>query len=181
MVQTYDARQVECRVFTYKEGLLSPVAHDLLLRVTALEVTVDLAARTIRARFDPASVRAVCAVRHGREAPDVLSPKDLRDIDRNTDREVLESRRHPELRFESTEVVPEGSGWRVRGTLQLHGHRRPVDVPVRRVGDRLVARVRLHQPDFGIRPFSALMGTMKVKPDVEVEISAPVPEGLPTP
>jgi hypothetical protein len=38
-----------------------------------------------------------------------------------------------------------------------------------------VARVRLHQPDLGIKPYSAMLGTLKIQPGVAVEISVPAP------
>ena len=39
--------------------------------------------------------------------------------------------------------------------------------------DILVAEVSLHQPDFGIKPYSAMLGTLRVKPDVTVVVSLP--------
>ena len=37
----------------------------------------------------------------------------------------------------------------------------------------MVTVVRLHQPDFGIKPYSALLGTLKIKPEVTVRCSVP--------
>ena len=59
------------------------------------------------------------------------------------------------------------------GTLALHGVERQITVQVRPEGDRMVAAVPLHQADFGIRPFSALLGALKVKPDLTVRLSLP--------
>jgi hypothetical protein len=36
-----------------------------------------------------------------------------------------------------------------------------------------VAEIKLHQPDFGIKPFTAALGALKVKPDVVVRVSVP--------
>ena len=38
---------------------------------------------------------------------------------------------------------------------------------------RLVAEVRLHQPDFGITPYRALLGALRVRADVLVSLSIP--------
>ena len=60
----------------------------------------------------------------------------------------------------------------ITGELSLHGVTRPLAITARHVGDRWVADVPLHQPDFGIKPFSAFLGSLRVKPDVRVRISA---------
>jgi hypothetical protein len=44
---------------------------------------------------------------------------------------------------------------------------------VRADGDRWVTDLKLHQPDFGIKPFSAALGALKVKPDVIIRVSVP--------
>jgi hypothetical protein len=36
-----------------------------------------------------------------------------------------------------------------------------------------VSEVRVHQPDFGIKPYSAALGALKVQADVTVKVSAP--------
>jgi hypothetical protein len=36
-----------------------------------------------------------------------------------------------------------------------------------------VVELKLHQPDFGIKPFSAALGALRVKPDVMIRVSVP--------
>ena len=64
-------------------------------------------------------------------------------------------------------------GGKVVGELLLHGKEKELVCEVRREGGRLVTRVPLHQPDFGIRPFSAFFNTLKVRPDLLVSLSVP--------
>ena len=64
---TYGPRDAEVLVFTFKHGLLSAMAHDLKLRATSFEVEVDEEHRRVRAKFDPASLRVVSAMRDGNE------------------------------------------------------------------------------------------------------------------
>ena len=170
---TYDASQAECLVFSFKEGVLSRVGHDVKLRVESFEVSID--EDSVAGTFDARSVRAICAMKRGRPKPGALKPKDLREIDDNVHDKILDSDRHPTVRFESDSVEQSGQTWTVRGKLTLAGETRPLLVRASRVGDRLVARVKLHTPDFGIAPFKALMGALKVKPDIEVELSVPAP------
>jgi polyisoprenoid-binding protein YceI len=163
-----------CEVFTFREGMLSAVAHDLRLRVGSFEIAVDPAGSAVSARFDPASLRVESAMRDGRPLPGALRPADAREIEATIAATVLRAARFPELRFASSEVVRrQDGGYDVRGTLTLAGASRPLAFPVRREGERLVAEVTLHQPSFGIRPYSAMLGTLRVKPDVLVRVALP--------
>ena len=159
---TYDASTAECRVFTEKEGLLSAVAHDLEIDVERFEVRVADDG-SIEATFDAGSLRVLDAVVDGRRSPGTLSDKDKRKIEDNIRKDVLKTKKHPEVRFRSSEVG-EGS---IRGRLEICGKGR--DVTLTRSGED-EAEVTLHQPDFGIKPFTAMLGTLKIKPDVRVRI-----------
>lgn len=163
----------ECRVLTYREGLLSGLGHDLELAVTRFTIEVDDAARTADASFDAGSLRVVRALRDGAELPGALGDGDRQSIEASIRGDVLHADRHPAVRFRSTAVTEAAGGYDVAGTLALHGVERPVTLALRPEGDRLVAAVTLHQPDFGIRPYRALLGTLKVKPDVTVRLSLP--------
>ena len=176
-----DENFAECLVFTFKEGLLSAIAHDLKIAVTRFRIEVDETARRIEGRFDANSLRVVCAMRDGKESEGTLGADQKREIEGNIVRYVLASASHPEIRFTSTSVAEEGAGFRVEGELALHGRTRPQAVSVRKDAGRYVATARLHQPDFGIRPYSAMLGALKVKADVEVRIGVPwPPEGTGT-
>jgi hypothetical protein len=170
-----DAATADCVVFTYKEGLLSAVAHDLQIRVHGLTISLDDAAWHLDARFDPTSLRVVGVMRGGVLQPDELGEADRRTIEGNIVRDVLEADRHPVVRFTSTAAEARGDALTVSGTLTLHGETRSLVVPVRREANGWIAEVRLHQPDFGIRPYRAMLGTLRVRADVVVRVTIPVP------
>jgi hypothetical protein len=167
-VIVHDERTAQCRVYTFKEGLLSAVAHDLEIEVGRFRIERDAAG--IRAVFDARSLRVLHATSDGRPRPDALSARDREKIEANIAGEVLETRRHPEVRFTAS---VEGEPSEVRGTLELHGRQREVAVAVRRQGERWIGEATLHQPDFGITPYSAMLGTLRIKPDVRVRIELP--------
>ncbi|MGB5809116.1 MAG: YceI family protein [Polyangiales bacterium] len=169
----YDADNAECLVFSSKDGLLAGLAHDLKMRVDRFSVEVDTAHKTVEASFDPHSVRVVCAQIDGRDQPSLLSPGDRDRIDENIASEVLHADRHPEIRFESTAVTPRDRGYTLEGLLSLHGQRRAVVAEVESAGDQWVTEVSIHQQDFGIRPFKAALGTLRIKPDVLVQLRVP--------
>jgi polyisoprenoid-binding protein YceI len=168
-----DASSAQCVVFTFKEGLLSPVAHDLKIRVTKFVIDADEATRKITAQFDAASLRVVCAMNDGKEVRGSLTTANKREIEGNIVREVLDVPRYPAIRFVSTGVEEEGGAYAVKGKLALHGHERQVRVQVREDAGHYIAEARIHQPDFGIRPYTALFGALKVRPEVLVRIVVP--------
>lgn len=167
----FDASNAECLVFTYKEGLLSAVAHDLKIRVTDFTVEMNDPS-DVTARFDASSLRVVCPVKDGRDAPG-LSDNDRKTIEDSIKKDVLHTGKFAEIKFESSASREAGEGYQVRGSLNLHGQEKTVVVDVKPDGDKWVAEATLHQPDFGIKPFSAMMGTLKIKPDVRVRLSIP--------
>jgi len=172
-VSHFDASSAECLVLTYKEGLLSAIAHDLEIRVSRFEVDVDPETLAVQARFDAASLQVVGALHDGAVQPGALGDADKQKIEHNITADVLHTADHPSILFVSTSVTPEGDGFRIAATLTLHGRSRPLTLLAHPVGDRMVAEVRLHQPDFGIKPYSAMLGTLKIKPDVTVRCAVP--------
>ena len=169
----FDASTAECLVFTYKEGLLSAVAHDLQIRVERFDLDIDEGGLSVSARFDAASLRVVGAVRDGTVQPDVLGEADKQKIQHNIQNDVLDTSAFPDIRYAASSVTPEGEGFRIDGELTLHGKTRPLSIVAREKGDRIVAEAELHQPAFGIKPYSAMLGTLKIKPNVTVRCSVP--------
>ncbi|MFW6087891.1 MAG: YceI family protein [Myxococcota bacterium] len=170
---TYDAERAECLVFTYKDGLLSAVAHDLKIRVTELSIDVDWDAPSITATFDPTSLRVVTPMKDGREAPSLLGDRDKKKIEKNIVEDVLHAKKHREIRFASKSIEREGDRARVTGELTLHGTTRELALEARKVSETWVAEARLHKPDFGIEPYTAAFGTLRLEPHVDVTIRLP--------
>lgn len=170
----YTQNDAEALVFTFKDGLLSKVAHDLKVSVTRFSVDFDPSSSKIEADFDPTSLRVINAVHDGAEDPKALSDSDKEKIAAQIQKDVLETDRHSTVRFTSTQVVrrPDG-GYSIKGDLTLHGTTRPISAESRVEGGRQVAEVELNQPDYGVVPYKAMMGTLKVKPAVRVRISVP--------
>jgi hypothetical protein len=172
---TITEREGEVRVFTFKEGLLSAIAHDLEIAVERFSISFDHAHTKVSATFDATSLKVLHPVVHGRPAPGKLSPRDLAKIEGNIGSDVLSTRRHPEVRFESSSVTAEGDGFVIRGDLTLAGRANDIRAVVRREGARWVTEIVLDQPRWGITPYSAMMGTLKIKPEVRVRVSVTVP------
>ncbi len=174
---TFGPDRASCEVLVFRDGVLSAVAHDLVLRATRLEVDVDPERPAVSARVDATSLRVATAMRDGLPLPGALKPSDVREIEATIAATILRARAAPEIRFASTAVSRRDGGFDVLGSLTLVGATREVALVVRRDGDRLTAETTLHQPSFGIRPYRAMLGALRVKPDVVVRASIPA-DGL---
>lgn len=169
---SYDASRAKVHVLTFKDGLLSKIAHDLKIEAKKLEVEVGEGA--IVATVDARSLRVVCARKDGRDAPGTLSSSDKSKIEGNIQNDVLDTRRHPEIKFESREITRDGDRNAViQGTLTLHGRSQPLTVRAKLVDGMWSAEFPIDQPKFGIKPYSAMMGTLKIQPVVRVQVEVP--------
>ncbi len=152
---------MDCRVSVFREGLLTSFGHDVTLQVTnlCLDVGDD---DGITGDFDPSSLRVTTDI----------SESDRKDIEKNAEK-VLDSKKYPKIQFRSVSVVRDGDRARIEGDLTLHGVTNTISVEARDDGARWNATIVLDQRKFGIKPFSAMLGALKVKPEVEVTISVP--------
>lgn len=178
---TLTENDVLVKVFTRREGLASPFAHDLEIRAQRVSCALNKCESgpfAIDARIDARRLRVRCAVTGMREDNGVLSLADKEKINAHILQDVLHVDANPEIRFVSSRVVEHAAGIDVSGDLTLNGCTRQVSFSARRVAKHLVATVSLHQPDYGIKLYAAPLGLMRVKPDVLVEVTLPAELGL---
>jgi hypothetical protein len=166
----YDETNARCCVLTFKDGLLSPIAHDLRLVVTRFSIDVDA---VIVATFDTRSLIVDQPLKDGRDNPGALSDADKLKIAGQIRDDVLHSTRYPEASFRSrTHQLREDGGYDLSGELSLHGVTKPIQARTRLVDGQQQLAFTLHQPDFGIVPYRAMLGTLKIQPDVQIQITA---------
>ncbi|MFC4149594.1 YceI family protein [Micromonospora mangrovi] len=156
---------------TGRAGVGSAVGHDLTIEVTDWSAQVDVpetgaADATVTAHVELGSL----AVREGSGGARPLTDKDRGEIETNA-RRTLDVPHHPRATFDSTRVTTADDCTTVSGTLSLHGVTAPIDVQVREVApDRYRATTVVTQSAYGIKPYSAFLGALKVRDDVQVEI-----------
>ncbi|MCW8138016.1 MAG: YceI family protein [Planctomycetota bacterium] len=165
-------------VWTYKEGLLSRVAHDLCIRAVDWRLEARRADRRVEVEVvvPVRGLRVQGQVKDGAVVP--LSEKDHREIEGNlASRHVLDAERFPEVRFTGAGDLPQGGGrTTIAGQLTIHGTTRPVTLAVD-VGAAgvVTGEVRLRQTEFGVKPYSALLGALKVQDELRVSWEVPLP------
>jgi len=168
----FDARDAECVVFVEREGVLRRIGHDVKLTVRSF--WIDMEAERVEASFDASSLEVSAAMVEGREEGSLLSDRDKAEIADHVKTDVLNARKHSAITFVSQSITQDSEDTcTIAGTLMLCGAKRAVTLNAKRTGKTWVAECALHQPDFGIRPFSAMLGALKVKPTVRVRVSVP--------
>ena len=147
------------KVKTGKEGAAAKMGHNLTLEVKSWEATVEGGdSPSIKLTADPSSIEVVS----GEGGAKPLGDKDKKDIKKTVDGKVLGS---SQITFTSSEVTDS----QAKGDLSIAGSSSDVTIPISVSGDKISGSTTLSQKDFGIKPFSTMMGALKVTNDVTVE------------
>lgn len=164
LIFTPDNARVE--VLTFKEGLLSPMAHDLCIDVQDFEV--EISDGHVEGHFDLSSLVVIFALDKGEVDGSALSASDKKKIQKAIRNDVLHTNRYPECTFEADlNGVDEGI---VVGELELHGEEGTVRANVEESDAGVSVNVDVHQPDFGIKPYTAMLGSIRIRPNVIIRV-----------
>ncbi len=165
-------------VNVYRDGVAARMGHNLVFEATKwsgkAEVDADHpAASRIELTIDPRSLEIIAAT--GGIKP--LGDKDRADIKKNINDKILMTSRNPEITFRSTEVSGTGPDIKVKGDLTLAGKSQPVNLNVRidESSGRASGKTTIQQSSFGIKPFSALLGALKIKDSVDIRFDIKIP------
>jgi polyisoprenoid-binding protein YceI len=155
-------------VQTRRGGAAAKAGHDLEMHVTAWEATLEVGedggATRVELTADAASLR----VQQGTGGMQALGDDDKDNIHQTIDDEVLQRR---DIVFRSTRVESTTAGLSVEGDLTLADATQPVAFDLA-VGDdgTLAATAVVTQSRWGMKPYSALWGALKVLDDVDVSL-----------
>ena len=162
-----------CRVHTYREGVAQKAGHDLIIEVAQWEASVEVdpngqpTAASLDA--DPHSLQIL----EGHRGVKPLTDSDRREIRSNIDEKVL---RGQPISFRSSAVELSDGRIVLRGELTMAGSTRPANFELR-LDDhgRLQGTLEVTQSEWGIKPYRAFMGALKVRDTVEVVLAANLP------
>ncbi len=155
-------------VRTGRTGAAAKAGHDLVMHVTAWEASLEVGDDPARTSVELAADATSLRVHSGKGGAQPLGDDDKANIHQTIDDDVLERQ---DITFRSTEVqsATDGSAISVEGDLTLVGKTQPIEFDLA-IGDdgTLRASAVLTQTAWGMKPYSALFGTLKVQDDVEV-------------
>jgi polyisoprenoid-binding protein YceI len=167
-------------VRTTREGVAAKVGHDLEIEFGSWAGELELSdndpdgARVlVRVKVD--SLRVVT----GAGGVAALTDGDRQEITRNA-LKVLNADRYPDIEFHSDKVRPDGDGdgdgGELTGTLHIAGSSAPLILQVTATGPRAWrATGTIRQTTFGIKPYKAFLGALRLADEVNIEVDLGLP------
>ncbi|MDQ6776986.1 MAG: YceI family protein [Actinomycetota bacterium] len=155
-------------VKTRRSGAAAKAGHDLTIAVEAWEATLTISedpsqsSLTLNATAD--SLRVV----DGTGGIQSLGDDDKKTIKETIDKDVL---KREDIQFRSTSVQAADGKLTVQGDLTVRGKTNPItfDLAVGNDG-KVSGSAIVKQTNFGMKPYSALFGALKVADEVTVAI-----------
>ncbi|MEV5747966.1 YceI family protein [Actinoallomurus sp. NPDC052308] len=155
---------------TSRSGVGRKVGHDLTIEVTrwsgeaAVDPT-DPASLSVNVDAEVDSLR----VREGTGGVKPLTDSDRAEIEKNAREKILHAGAHPLITFRSSGAQGTPESFTLTGELTIMGRTRPLTVRGGVADDRVRGRATVVQTQWGIKPYSALLGALKLADEVEVE------------
>lgn len=179
-VYVLDPTRSSVRIFVYRGGPLAEMGHNHVVAVRDFRGAVFLPGELADARFDLVFPLDALAVDRPGDRAGVAGAFDSRPDEeaiRGTranmlGNEVLEADRYPRAALHSTSVEGDLPVVTLTLRVRIHGETNELTVPVwiERADQRLVAegQFRLRQSRFGIEPFSAAAGALRVRDTLSI-------------
>jgi polyisoprenoid-binding protein YceI len=165
-----DSAKSKIEIQVAKDGFFKAFGHDHVVTATKFAGNVQFEA----AKVENSTVSFTAEANSLRVVDPGESEKDRTEVQTTMlGEQVLNVSRHPQIQFSSSAVKVVSASknafdLQVKGTLTLHGTQKPVTLPVHlQISDdgslSCDTEVSLLQSDFGITPYKAVGGTVKVK------------------
>lgn len=177
---TFGPEYGELTLRTTRAGLASRVGHDLTIVIS--DWSADLTLRD--GSPDSVALSAALAsmiVAHGAGGLKPLSDSDKRSIIKNALR-TLSAGRFPYATFASRKITGESANFSIEGVITIAGVARTEVIPVEttRSATETTATVStvVTQKSFGVTPYSAMLGALRVSDAVTIDLRLTVPNAL---
>jgi polyisoprenoid-binding protein YceI len=156
-------------VKTTRTRLGAKAGHDLTIEVTRWHghATVDTAVPANSSVTVEVAVDSL-EIREGTGGVKPLTDADRAEIHK-TLKEILHTAQHPTITFRSRRVDGSAGSFTLNGELTIMGVTRPVMVQGRVTDGRVVGGATVVQSRWGIRPYSAFFGALKLSDEVKVD------------
>lgn len=162
---------------TSRTGFGRRAGHDLTIEATrwaadAVVNTADPGQSSVTVTVDAGSLE----VREGTGGLKPLTGSDRAEIKRTICDECLYTGEHPQITFTSTEVTGKPESFVITGNLTIRGRTQPVTVQASADGNgRIRGSATIAQSRWGIKPYSAFGGMLKVADEVRIEFDLAQP------
>ncbi len=164
------------RLKTGRTGLGRRAGHDLTIEVTRWHAdivvnTADPDQSSATATIEAGSL----AVREGTGGLKPLTDADRADIQATISDKILHTAGHPDITFTSAQVTGTTDAFQVSGDLTILGQAHPATIHGAITAGRLRGHATITQSRWGIKPYSAFAGALRLADDIEIEFDLTVP------
>ena len=161
---------------TFRDGLAASAGHDLVIELPRwsgeLVVDDDKAPESLEVRIDVGAL----TVREGSGGLKPLTDRDRREI-ATTARKLLAADQHPEAIFGANRFELSGDNTVIEGNLSIRGVTRPLRLQVSQPEPGSYRGTgTLVQSAYGIKPYTAFFGALKVRDAVDIEVNVVIPQ-----
>ena len=180
---TIDKERSEIRILLYKDKtLLSPLAHNHVIAAQNIQGNVQFNAENISETSLHVTIPVSSFIvddpqRRAEEGSDFSSKLSDRDVKKTTeimlDKSVLNAKNFPQILLECVAVSGNLPSVSVTLSVTVRGTAKEVSLPCQVEADgnqiHAVGELQLKQTDFGIKPVSVLLGSIKVQDPFKVK------------
>jgi polyisoprenoid-binding protein YceI len=169
-----DASDGELLIRTGVKGRAARMGHRLTIVMTRWQATVSWAGAEPVAAELAVETDSFDVLRGEGGVKGLSGPE--RTLVRSNALKSLDAGRFPEIRFTAETIDKTDDGYRLTGKLHIRGKSRQhvIDLRTEDLGDswRMSAESGVRQSDYGVKPYSLLMGSVQVADDVTVSFAA---------
>lgn len=174
----FDASNGRLIVTTDVTGRAARMGHRLTIAMNAWQATVSLAAEEPSGVDVNVDVKSLEILRGEGGITPLSGPE--KALARANALKSLAADRFAAIRFQADDIERTADGYRLTGTLEIRGRTRPrsINVHVKDLDHtwQVSCVTQVRQSEFGIKPYSMFMGSMKVGDDVTVSYTGSRPK-----
>lgn len=179
--ERYEIVSSHLEIRVYRDGPMAQLGHNHLISSDALGGTIDLRNPANDSRFtlelpltslvvdDPAT-RATSGAEFAKEVPQADREGTRHNMLGSS---VLDAARQPVLRLTAESLDGGPTEFQARVRVGMRGEERIINVPLTvQIKDGQIsvhASFKLHHADLGLTPFTAALGALRVRDDIEID------------
>jgi polyisoprenoid-binding protein YceI len=171
---TLTASDGELLIRTGVAGRAARMGHRLTIAMTRWEATVAWAAAEPVTAELTVEVDSFEVLRGEGGVKGLSGPE--KALVKSNALKSLGANRYPEIRFMADTIEKTRDGYRLTGKLHIHGKSRKhvIDLRTEDLGDRwrMSVESRVRQTDYDVKPYSLLMGSVRVDDEVTVSFNS---------
>lgn len=177
----FGPENMDLSIYAYKSGLLSTLGYDLLIKPADFKLCMEIkgenpAENRMELELNTDSMEVVSLMAGGKINDAVLTVGHKNEIESEIkSNKILDVKRYPKIIFTSRKIFKETNCLKVTGDLAIRDTIKEIELILKKdiepPGSKIYGSFDLYQSKFGIRPYSAMFGTLHLKDKIEIKFN----------